>query len=124
MSSLDDYYAALERLKADKPVNVPRGTKITNDAVSLEAARGKGSIKKSRPMFAELIKAIAEAGEQQSVKAISDRDRLAKSKASNDRLRKELDAALARELSLLNEVFQLRKTLSKLTGANVLPLRK
>jgi len=34
---------------------------ITNDQVSLEAGRGRGSIKKSRPVFAELISAIEKA---------------------------------------------------------------
>ncbi len=43
---LQDYFDALERLKTGKPVNVPKGTKITNDSVSLEAGRKKGTIKK------------------------------------------------------------------------------
>lgn len=45
---LAEYFAALERLKAGKPRIVPKGSRITNDAISLEAGRGKGSIKKSR----------------------------------------------------------------------------
>ena len=60
-----EYYEALERLKKDTPMRVLKGTKITNDAVSLEAGRGKGSIKKSRPIFADLIVAIQIASEQQ-----------------------------------------------------------
>ncbi len=55
---LKDYFEALERLKREKPVNVPKGTKITNDSVSLEAGRKKGTIKRSRPIFSELIEAI------------------------------------------------------------------
>lgn len=55
---LKDYFEALERLKSGKPVIMPKGTKITNDSVSLEAGRKKGTIKKSRQIFAELIKAI------------------------------------------------------------------
>jgi hypothetical protein len=31
---LQDYFDALERLKRNKPVNVPKDTKITNDSVS------------------------------------------------------------------------------------------
>ena len=55
---LKDYYDALERLKINKPINVPVGTKITNDAVSLEAGRKKGTIKRSREVFTELIEEI------------------------------------------------------------------
>ena len=39
---LQDYFDALDRLKNGKPINVPKGTKITNDSVSLEAGRKKG----------------------------------------------------------------------------------
>ena len=38
---LKDYFEALERLKKGKPTNVPKGTRITNDSVSLEAGRKK-----------------------------------------------------------------------------------
>ena len=38
------YFEALERLKA-------RNAPINNDAVSLEAGSGRGSIKKSRPAY-------------------------------------------------------------------------
>jgi hypothetical protein len=38
---LEPYYQALARLKAGKPQMVAKGTKITNDAVSLEAGRKK-----------------------------------------------------------------------------------
>ena len=58
MNTLQDYFDALERLKNNKTINVPLGTKISNDAVSLEAGRKKGTIKKSRPQFAELIAKI------------------------------------------------------------------
>ena len=47
MSALNDYYAALERLKANKPIILPKGSAINNDTVALEAGRKRGSIKKS-----------------------------------------------------------------------------
>ncbi|MEK6290834.1 MAG: hypothetical protein V4793_05485 [Paraburkholderia tropica] len=47
--AMTDYYAALERLKKRK------GARINNDTVAIEAGRKKGSIKKSRPLFAQLI---------------------------------------------------------------------
>ena len=42
MNNLLDYFDALERLKSGKPINVPKGTKITNDSVALEAGRKRG----------------------------------------------------------------------------------
>lgn len=57
--SLADYFLALERLKA-------RRAAINNDAVSIEAGRKKGSIKKSRPVFAKLIAAIEAAVAEQA----------------------------------------------------------
>jgi len=42
---IEEYYAALERLKAGRPKVVPKGSRITKDAVSVEAGRDIGSIK-------------------------------------------------------------------------------
>lgn len=121
--SLDAYFAALERLKAGKPLHVPPGTRITNDAVSLEAGRGKGSIKKSRAVFADLIQAIDEAATEQSRPKSKERDKLLRSKSEAEALRKQLEAALAREVSLLKELYETRKQLAMLTGDKVIPLR-
>ena len=119
--NMDDYLAALDRLKRGRPARVAKGTKITNDAVALEAGRGKGSIKKSRPVFTSLIAAIAAAaGETDDV----DQQRLlAKAKTSAFKYREDLEAALGRELSLLHELYSVKKQLAALTGSNVLPLR-
>ena len=119
---LDDYYAALKRLKDGNPENVPKGTKITNDAVSLEAGRGKGTIKKSRPVFEALIKAIDDAAAERSTPKNEQKDRLAKAKAEADLYRSNLEASLAREVSLLCQVYDLKKRIAKLTGGKVLPL--
>ena len=67
MSAIADYEEALERLKTGKPIRVAVGTRITNDAVSLEAGRGKGTIKKSRASFAKLILEIEAAAEGQDL---------------------------------------------------------
>ena len=37
--------------------------------------------------------------------------------------RRELEASLAREISLLHELYEVKKKLSRLTGEAVLPLR-
>lgn len=120
---LDEYFEALERLKAGRPLHVPKGTKITNDAVSQEAERSKGSIKRSRAVFADLIQAIDEAAAEQAVGQNKVKSQLDKAKGSAQQCRTELEAALSRELSLLDELYRLKKQLAKLTGGNVLPIR-
>ncbi|KAF1017883.1 MAG: hypothetical protein GAK29_04393 [Acinetobacter bereziniae] len=62
MSALNDYYAALERLKANKPIILPKGSAINNDTVAMEAGRKRGAIKKSR--HAALIEAIEQAAQE------------------------------------------------------------
>lgn len=119
-----EYYEALERLKKDTPMRILKGTKITNDAVSLEAGRGKGSIKKSRPIFADLIVAIQIASEQQMLVVNIQDKKNGKLKSELDQCRKELEAALAREVSLLYELYEVKKEINLLTGAKVIPIRK
>jgi hypothetical protein len=120
----DGYFQALDRLKNGRPGLVDRGTKITNDDVSLEAGRKKGSIKKSRPFFKELIEAIDAATVEQARPREEQGNRLNKVKQTAETLRMQLDAALARELSLLAELYETKKKLAQLTGENVLPLKK
>lgn len=122
-SPLLDYFNALERLINDSPINVNKGIRITNDSVALEAGRGKGSIKKSRPIFAELISAINDAAIKQSYGNNQQKEKMFKAKNLADKYRRELEAALARELSLLYELYETKKQLSKLTGKNIIPIR-
>lgn len=117
-----EYFSALERLVAGKPMRVPKDTRITNDAVALEAGRGKGSIKKSRSVFAKLIEAIEQAAAQQA-SSNTEKERLDKAKTSAADYRRQLEAALAREVSLLKEVYELRRQLAQLTNGKVLPIR-
>jgi hypothetical protein len=121
--NLTEYRTALNRLKDGLPKNVPKGTKITNDAVSLEAGRGKGSIKKSRAVFAQLIADIEAAAKEQSLpKRVVEQqsDRL---KSEVKELRTQLDAALSREMSLVYELFEVKHALAKISGSNVIPIR-
>lgn len=120
---LQDYFDALARLEAGCPVNVPKGTKITNDAVSIEAGRGKGSIKKSRPVFAALIQAITDAVAKQANGPNQLKEKLDKTKKNADQYLQDLEAALARELCLLLELYEAKKQLTRLTGGTVLPIR-
>lgn len=121
---LAEYFEALERLKNGCPRLLDRGTKITNDAVSLEAGRKKGSIKNSRELFKALIAAIDAAAVEQARPQQERTTRLNKVKQTAESLRAQLDDALARELSLLAELYETKKKLAQLTGENVLPIRK
>lgn len=121
---LTPYFDALDRLKSGKPQVVAKGTKITNDAVSLEAGRKKGSIKKSRSIFAGLIADIDLAAAVQGSPQKTQAQIVDKAKKKVRDLQGELDAALGREQSLLMELFETRAKLNKLTGEAVLPLRR
>lgn len=102
MNNLLDYFDALERLKSGKPINVPKGTKITNDSVALEAGRKKGSIKKSRPAFNALIEEIERAKEIKSSKIQELELELLKEKQKTKKYREKYEAVLNDNLMLLN----------------------
>lgn len=114
--TMTNYYAALERLKKRK------NARINNDTVAIEAGRKKGSIKKSRPQFSELIEAIDAANAVAGRPKLELIDRLKRAKSDVKDLQAELDESLARELALLRQVFSLRKELAALRGVSVLPL--
>lgn len=119
---LGEYWEALERLKQGKPVHVSVGTKISNDSVALEAKRNKGAIKKSRIIFADLIVAIDIAANEQKISPIDQR-KLLKLQDEVKALRKDLESALGREMSLLYENYQIKKQLNELNGINIIPIR-
>lgn len=127
---LKDYFEALERLKICKPVNVPKGTKITNDSVSLEAGRKKGTIKKSRPIFGDLIEAIDAAAKVDAKANPVDemRARLDEAKAQSTRYRALWEEALSREVSLVKQLWDEREAWAKeraaLTSDKVTPIKK
>lgn len=110
---LKDYFQALERLKDGKPVNVPKGTKITNDSVSLEAGRKKGTIKRSRPVFHELLEAIEAASKAETKPPDDMRASLDDAKAEITKYRTLWEEALAREISLVKELCEARETWAK-----------
>ena len=120
---LTDYFDALERLKKGRPVNVSKGSKITNDSVSLEAGRKKGTIKKSRPIFSELIEAIDAAAKKEAKPRDEMKERLDEAKAEAGKYRKLWEEALCREVSLVKQLWDEREAWIKekvaLTGAKV-----
>ena len=121
---LNDYFEALERLKRNEQKVLQLGAKITNDAVALEAGRKKGSIKKSRAVFSDLIIAIDEASIQQAKALNKPEGKLEKAKDDVAYYKKAWEESVAREVSLLNEVFELKKQLAQLNGMNVFPIKQ
>ncbi|MNV80569.1 hypothetical protein D3C71_1741820 [compost metagenome] len=102
------YYEALNRLVIGNTTVVPKGTKITLNAVALEAGKSAGSIKKRRPVYEPLIHEIQfRAKEQQErTKPGVQQVQQAKIKAIEARAaahtyEAKYKAALARELMLL-----------------------
>ncbi|MEW7974782.1 MAG: hypothetical protein AB2821_15000 [Candidatus Thiodiazotropha endolucinida] len=121
--SLLEYFQALDRLKSGRPTRIPKGSRINKDNVSLEAGRGKGSIKKSRAVFKDLIEAIENAAIEQSSPAQLMSRKLENSRSEVQTYREKWEQALCRELSLLQEVYALKKELAKLRNQDVIPLR-
>ena len=120
---LIDYYDALDRLKKGCPIRIAKGSKITNDAVSMEAGRKKGTIKRSRPLFKELIAEIgAAAGIKKKPEELG-AQQLLLAKADAKRYRALWEEAVAREVSLVNQLWQERdewaREKSALTGEKV-----
>jgi len=113
VSTIGDYRAALSRLIENRPVRVPRSTKISNDAVSLEAGRKRGTIKRSRNEFIDLIDAIQAAAKQQRSAKSSSKDKIEKLKLEKAKYRKLYKESLGRELMLIDRLAELEKRLEK-----------
>ncbi|MDM1344505.1 hypothetical protein HXZ95_09665 [Acinetobacter pseudolwoffii] len=114
MSALNEYYAALERLKANKPTVLPKGSAINNDTVALEAGRKRGSIKKSR--HAALVEAIELAAQKVGQNILSPtqqveqaKNRTKAVKTDYEQLKEDYEKLLEKANSLLLENFELRQ---------------
>lgn len=113
---VEKYFSALQRLK-------DRGEPISNDAVALEAGSGRGSIKKSRPAYAELISAIEQAAREQ-VQSKQSVDPVPALRQEVELLRRKLDKSLEREICLLHEVYDLREENRQLKMGRLTPVAK
>ena len=114
MSALNEYYAALERLKANKPTILAKGFAINNDTVALEAGRKRGSIKKSR--HAALVEAIELAAQQVGQNVLSPVQQVEKAKSKTkavksdyEQLKEDYEKLLEKVNSLLLENLELRQ---------------
>ena len=115
MSAVNEYYASLERLKANKPTVLPKGSAINNDTVALEAGRKRGSIKKSR--HAALIVAIEQAAQEAGQNVLSPRQQIEQAKTKTkavksdyEQLNDDYERLLEKLNSLLVENFELRQS--------------
>lgn len=114
--ALDAYYAALERLKK-------RGAKINNDTVALEAGNKKGSIKRSRPVFDELIKAIDVAAADVAEKRAQPAAKIKQLKDDKKSLQQLLDESIEREINLLDEIYTLKAQLAAYAAGKIVPIK-
>ncbi|MBT5229739.1 MAG: hypothetical protein HOM11_05625 [Methylococcales bacterium] len=119
MAVINEYFSALKRLEANTPVRLPKGSPINKDTVALEAGRKRGSIKKSRSSFTELIAAIDKASQDSPVEADS-KTLIANVRSQKDNYRKLYLEALNRELMLIERLAQLEKIVKNFD--NVVPL--
>ena len=105
MTVLDEYFSALNRLKNNSSVRVAKGSRINKDTVAIEAGRARGSIKKSRDMFTELIYEIDKGAHDQAKPGSNSlKHKLEKKTSEKERYRTLYHQALNRELMLLEKV--------------------
>lgn len=120
MLILDEYYEALNRLIQNKPINVPKGTKINNDTVALEAGRKRGSIKKSRTIFLELIESIKKVSDEKNFPEKKYKERIKKLTTKINDYKLLYEDALNRELMLIEKVKYLENEIKKNTSDKLL----
>lgn len=111
-----EYFAALERLKQNKPERIEKGGDINKDTVALEAGRKRGSIR-NRPGFEGLIEAIDKASSDH--RAITPKKRIQnnpRQTAQIESLKRDLDIARSRYMSLLYLNAEMAKSIRKLGG--------
>lgn len=107
MNTLDDYYKALRRLINNTPINVPKNTKINNDTVALEAGRKRGSIKKSREIFSDLISEIEKVTKDDKNKDIELKNQIIKYKNKALEYKELYEDSLNRELMFIERIKEL-----------------
>ncbi len=110
MKQHSEYFDALDRIKSNNPIRVPKGSRINKDLVALEAGKTRGSIKKSRKTFSILINEIEKAAQLQ----VEQKDTCVVHQLENRKLEKAhyrhlYHQSLNRELMLLEKLAELEK---------------
>ena len=111
MKAIDEYRAALKSL-------IKKGSKINKDTVALEAGRKRGSIKKSRSGFSQLIREIELAAENQNTALSKALSKSEKTQLEAKNLETLYHDALRRELMMLHKISQLERELRKVAKKN------
>lgn len=112
-NTIKEYYQALDRLIKNTPINIEKGFKINKDSVAMEAGRKRGSIKKSREVFHDLIEAIDEAANKKLAPQKEIDSKLSKLKSQRDNYKELYEKALNREVMYLERLNELEKLLNK-----------
>jgi len=126
--AIENYYAALFRLKNNTGNIIPPGSRITLDNVSKEAGNGPSAIRKSRPEHQQLILDIESAEKDRIAKlAISKptsseirkvwHEKLKNLKIENDHLKKSLQDADNKLYAVVRENFILRLRVRELENS-------
>jgi ribulose kinase len=118
--TLEEYYEALNRLIDNNPINVPKNSKINKDTVALEAGRKRGSIKKSREVFLDLIEAIEKASEDKSKSTSQHIEQITKLKDKINNYKHLYEEALNRELMYLERINELEKALKNISSNKII----
>jgi len=118
--TLEEYYDALQRLIENNPVNIPKNSKINKDTVALEAGRKRGSIKKSREVFLELIEAIKKASDDKNKSTVQHIEQITNFKNKINTFKSLYEEALNRELMYLERINELEKSLKKKSNLSVI----
>jgi len=110
--TLIELYEALERLKQGKSIHLGKNFKINNDTVALESGRQRGFIKKSRPLYEELINDILIASQDNSKKNTFPKEKINKCKEEKKVLNGLLQKFYNRELMYLQRIKDLESALA------------
>lgn len=125
--TLTPYYEGLNRMVTGNTLIVPPGSRINLSNVAIESGKSAGSIKRGRPVYAPLIRAIdVRAKEQEenstpgAIKAKQASLKAAKARADSTEYKQKYLASLARELMLLRAWDKAQQELRK---GKVVPIK-
>lgn len=115
-NTVREYFAALERLKKNAPIRVSKDSPINKDQVAFEAGRKRDTIR-NRPGFEQLIKKIESTTSEQSPPAKKKRAKNNPNQSAEiEQLKRDLDVARSRYMSLLYLNAEMAKVIRKLGG--------
>jgi hypothetical protein len=103
-----------------KKKDIPIGYIEAKDIGALEAGRKRGSIKKSREVFLELIEAIKKASEDKSKNTSQHIEQITKIKDKMNNFKHLYEEALNRELMYIERINELEKALKNISSNKII----